>query len=283
MSLRDDRQAFEAAYASRSNQTWALPVDSPGAQVRQWSPHVLAVTTSPEYGDRIEGLLEKVVYRDSFLAWTRAGLPTESLAGWYANTRVTVIHQGITPGCFGASYMDMVLEPLRGRSVRDVVVLGELSSLQTHVQIGDLVVATSAVRDDDSHRTYAAPEVPAAADLQASRALEVAARATGRRTHTGVCWSCGAGAGIFDPLLAERAFALSQVGMLGNALEAATAFLLGRSLQLRVGSLWLAADSVYQPITWEQPSPRLGWEDGWHDLVRAGLDALAKLAGSEPA
>ena len=60
----------------------------------------------------------------------------------------------------------------------------------------------------------------------------------------------------------------------GNALEAVTAYLLGDIIGLRVASLWLVADSLYEPITWRVPSPRLGWQEGWESLVTAGLEML---------
>lgn len=278
MSLSADRLAFEAAYARRSDQTWAIAPDSVFAQIRAWSPNVLLVAASPEYGGQIEGVLDEVHYRDSLMPWTRPGEPAESLGATYRGVRVTVLHIGLTPGAFGASYMDMGLERLHGGAAQRVVVIGECSSLQEHIRIGDLAPAASAIRDDDSHRAYAPPDVFAAADTFIHQALVQAARATGRAVHPGVCWSCGAGAGIYDPHLAGRALALSQLGVLANTVEAATAYLLGPLAGMRVGSLWLVADGVFEPLTWTCPSPRLGWDQGWKELVWAGLEALVALA-----
>jgi uridine phosphorylase len=282
MSLRTDRQHFEARYASRSDQTFAIDPQSVAAQIRDWGQQVLVIAASPEYGAQIAGLFDEVSLRDSYLPWTRSGEPAERLAGIYKGEKISLLHFGITPAAYGASYMDMALESLRNGPARNVVVIGEMSSLQERAQIGNLVVATSAIRADDSHMSYATPDVPAAADLGVSRALVAAAWATGRPTLSGVCWSCGAGAGIYDTHLVEQALTLNRLGVLGNSLEAATAYLLGKIIGLRVGSLWLVADSVFEPITWQRPSPRLGWDEGWDALVRAGLDALASLAKSTP-
>jgi AMP nucleosidase len=159
------------------------------------------------------------------------------------------------------------------------VVIGEQSSLQEHVRIGELVLPLTAVRGDDSHLSYADPDIPAVADSGVARAVRIAAETNDeiRTVHTGTCWSCGAGAGIFDPLLVEHAWYLKKAGVLGNAVEAATAYLLGAAIGLRVASLWLTADSLFEPITWRRPCPRLNWEDGWKPMVEVALEALASL------
>jgi hypothetical protein len=43
------------------------------------------------------------------------------------------------------------------------------------------------------------------------------------------------------------------------------------------------ADSVFEPITWERPSPRLGWEQGWNRLIRSRLTGFLELAMGEEA
>src|SRR5438132_13085325 len=50
MSLRTDRSRYEAAYASRSNQTFAIEPQSVAAKIRDWGQHVLVIAASPEYG-----------------------------------------------------------------------------------------------------------------------------------------------------------------------------------------------------------------------------------------
>lgn len=277
MSLKTDRLAYDTAYAERSKQTWTEGPGTPSSEIRNWSSSVLLVATSPDYGEEISGLFNQIVHRGSFLPWTRKEDPTESMAGWYNGTKLSVQHLGITPGAFGASYMDMGLELFRGSKVNNVVIVGEMSSLQEHVKIGDLVVATSAIRADDSHLSYADPDVPAVADQRVVRVLREEARSTGRRTHSGVCWSCGAGPGIYDPYLNSISLEYCQMGILGNSLEAATAYLLGKSIGYRVGSLWLVADSIFEPISWKNPSPRLEWNQGWDSLIQAGLNTLSAL------
>ncbi|HZQ07804.1 MAG TPA: hypothetical protein VFD70_14565 [Anaerolineae bacterium] len=282
MSLKTDRLEYERAYAERSNQLIYVDPQSAEARIINWSPNMLLIAASAEHGENIARLFDSLVERDSFLQWTRPGEPAENLAGYYKRTPLSVMHTGITPAAFGASYVDMGLNRLRLGRVQNIVVVGELSALQENVKLGDLVVATSAIREDDSHLSYAHPDLPAVSDARISRAITTAARATGHPTHVGVCWSCGAGAGIYDPSLTHRAWELHQLGVLGNAVEAATAYLLGSMVGFRVGSLWLAADSVFEPITWQHPSPRLDWEQGWSWLVQAGLDALALLAAASP-
>lgn len=277
MSVSDSYADYAAAYAARSRLLWAADPASAEARIRAWAPNALVVAASAEHGEKLAGLLDVVVERDSLLPWRYGGPPSESLAGYYQGVPVTVLHLGITPGATGPSYVDMALERLRGGPTRRVVVIGEASSLQPAARIGDLVVPMSAIRADDSHRSYAAPDVPAVADWAVKRALRAAAEASGRRTHSGVCWSCGAGAGLYDPALAGEAWRLHQLGVVAQTLEAATAYLMAGVLGLQMGSAWLVADSVFEPLTWLRPTPRLSWEAGWAVLVRLGLEALRAL------
>lgn len=271
MSLRTDRALFETAYAARSDKKMREEHD-------RTAEDVVVVAASTEHEDAIAGLFDNVVAHQRVAIWdspprVQPGL----LTGTYKGSTISVVHTGVTPGAFGACYMDLVLDRLRETGARNVAVIGELSSLQERVKVGELVVATSAVRADDSHLSYASLDVPAVAHAAMSRALETAARATGRATHTGTCWSCGLGAGIYDACVGKHALALARAGVLGNAVEAATAYLLGAILGSRVGSLWLVADSLYEPIRWRRASPRLDWDEGWRELSRAALDALAAL------
>src|SRR5258708_22913977 len=97
MSLRADRQRFDAGYANRSNQTFATNPQSVAAKIRDWGQHVLVIAASPEFGTEIAKLFDEVSLRDSYLPWTRAGEPAERVAGTYKATRISVVHLGITP------------------------------------------------------------------------------------------------------------------------------------------------------------------------------------------
>jgi purine-nucleoside phosphorylase len=251
------------------------------ARVRDWSRDVLVVACSPSHGGKIAALFDSIVHRHCYVSGLGQGETTEYFGGFYRGRKCTVMHLGITPGARGASYIDMGLERLRFGRSENVVLIGEGSSIQSDVKVGDLVVALVTIPEDDIHRAYSEGDTPAMADHALCAALRVEASRSGRVTHCGVCWSCGAGAGIFDPALSERVYELHALGVIANALEASTAYTLGKIIGLRVASLWLVADSIFEPVQWKCPSPRLSWEGGWDDLVRAGLDTLVSYRNEE--
>jgi purine-nucleoside phosphorylase len=281
LSLRNDRKAYEEAYARRSALTWATDPSGDEARVRDWSRNVLVVASSPSYGGQIASLFDSIEHRHCYVPGSEQGETTEYFGGFYRGRECTVMHLGITPGARGASYMDMGLERLRYGRCEKVVLIGEGSSIQPDVKVGDLVVALVTIPEDDIHKAYSEGDTLAMADHALCAALRVEASQSRRVTHCGVCWSCGAGAGVFDPALSERAFELHELGVMANTLEASTAYTLGKIIGFRVASLWLMADSIFEPIQWSCLSPQLSWEDGWEDLVRAGLDTLVRFQNGE--
>jgi purine-nucleoside phosphorylase len=281
MSLNTDRHEFDLAYAARSEKTWSFEAGSARPKIIGWAPNYLIVSSTPIYGKEISGLLDKVVERDQWSNWQKTDEPIETIAGWYRGVPVSVFHTGITPVAFGASYMDFTLEQLRNRTGSRVILAGEMTSLQEEVRIGDLVVSGSSVRGDDSHLSYALPDLAATAHPFITQQLVASGRKSGRKTHVGATWSCGIGAGIFDPCLGDQAWAYHRLGVLGNALDAATAYLRAPILGINLSSIWLVADSLFEPIRWSSPFTRLGWADGWKDMVGASLDALYTLAKEE--
>lgn len=272
-----NRDAFEKAYEKRSNLTWAAPPDSLESKVASWSSKVLVLAISAEYGHLIQKTFDQVEYQHGYVPLEYGGFATESFAGTYQGTAITVLHLGITPGAHGGPYMDMALERLRGGPVKDVILVGECTSLQPNVKIGDYVIPLTSIRNDDIHLSYFPSEVPATADELISRTLIDVALSQGAKIHVGAGWSCSAGAGIFDPELLELTYSYYQSGVLGNMVEASPAYLLGKLMGIRVSSFWLVADSMYEPLEWTRPNPRMGWFQGWDDLVRIALDTLTAL------
>lgn len=276
MSIKENREEYERAYTRRSNRSLYFEARE-FESICDWSENVLIVACSTEHGNNIAGYLDEVIYHASFLPAEEGGDPNECLAGFYRGEKVSVVHTGITAGAYGASYMDLAMTRLSRSRARKIIIIGECSSLQEDVAMGDMVVATSAIRDDDSHHSYAASDLPAGGDIEICAALENISCKQGYSTHSGLCWSCGAGLGIYDPNLAQKALVLNRMGVLANALEAASAYLLGPIYNLRVGSVWVVADSIYMPIEWGCPCPRLEWGEGWQQLVGVGLEIIIGL------
>ncbi len=276
-----NREEFDRAYAKRSNLTWASAPDSLEAKVSSWSSKVLVLAISAEYGHLIESSFDQVEFRHGYVPAQFGGFPAESFAGHYRGVPVTVMHVGITPGAHGCPYMDMALERLRLGPAKDVIVVGEGTSLQNEVKIGDYMIPVTSIRNDDIHLSYYPPDIPAVADPFLSHSLSVAATVANVRIHMGVSWSCSVGAGIYDQELLGMAYKYHQMGVLGNAVEASCAYLLGHLMGIRVSSIWLVADSIFEPLIWDRPTPRCQWDQGWDKLIQIGLDTLISVTDAE--
>jgi uridine phosphorylase len=150
--------------------------------------------------------------------------------------------------------------------------VGTTGALQEDVHMGELVVASAAVRADGTSKIYAPPEFPAVADFDVSTALLHAAHKIGRKTHFGVVLSTDAFYGNHRNL--KR---WSKFGVLAVEMESSVIFTIAALKNLRAGSI-LAVDG----------NPLLGvgkgeFEPGEHigeldDRVREAIREEAKIA-----
>jgi uridine phosphorylase len=277
MGLRNDRQWYDRLYTERSKKAWAPDSDSVSYSIDHWSDRILLVGTGIQLSSNVENLLDKVEYRDSLGSWNLTQALSKAIAGWYHEKKVTILNTIVTPYGSGAPYVDYALERIRHTAGCRIVLIGECTSITKNILPGDMIVPFNSIRDDDSHLSYASPEIPALACIDLTRRLIALAKDSGRKVYTGTTWSCGAGAGIFDPMLSDRLVHFTRLGVLANTTEAATAYLLASMMGFQISSLWLVADSLYQPITWKCPLQRLDWQDGWDTLVVTALNTLADL------
>lgn len=92
----------------------------------------------------------------------------------------------------GAPSTAILMEELAKLGAHTFLRVGNSGGLAPHLDLGDLVVTTGAVRDDGTSRTYVVPEYPAVADHRLVGALLAAARERGKACHAGITWSLDA-------------------------------------------------------------------------------------------
>ncbi len=199
-----------------------------------------------------------------------------SYTGLLEGERVTVTSTGI-----GGPSAAIALEELARCGLKTFVRVGTCGGIQTHVQGGDLVIASSAVRMEGTSREYAPLEYPATADFGltchlAQGAAKLAAQAN-VRVHVGVVQCKDSFYGQHSPermpvsgeLLAKWE-AWKRLGVLASEMESAALFVAGAALGLRGASVFL--------VVANQERARLGLENPLvHDTdlaIRAGIEAL---------
>lgn len=175
--------------------------------------------------------------RHEFLAANRE---FTSYLGWLGETPVVVCSTGI-----GGPSVSIAVEELAQLGLRTFLRVGTTGGIQPHLQLGDVIVTTGAVRLDGASLHFAPLEFPAVADLECTRALVDAARAIGVEPHVGITASSDTfypGQERYDTYTGRvtRRFRGSleewqAMGVLNFEMEAATLFTMCASSGLRAG------------------------------------------------
>lgn len=140
------------------------------------------------------------------------------------------------PTGMGCPSVDIVAGELLRGGARRLIRVGTCGSLQREVRVGDVVIASGAVRDEASSDAYTAREFPALADPVTVEALARAAERLGlaERVHVGIVHSkdsfFGREFGLGPDGERNRAYMarLEAAGVLASEMEAAHLFVLGQ-------------------------------------------------------
>jgi uridine phosphorylase len=137
-------------------------------------------------------------------------------------------------GCPSAA---IVVEELARIGAETFIRVGTTGSLQPNVEVGDIVIASAAVRTDGTSRNYVPVEYPAVADFNVTAALVQAAQRSKRKVHLGTVLTSDAFYGDMDNLKRWNKFNVLSVEM-----ECSAIFTLADLKRLRAGAI-LAVDS----------------------------------------
>ena len=146
----------------------------------------------------------------------------------YEGRSLTVCSTGI--GCPSAA---IAVEELSRVGVETFVRVGTTGALQAGIEIGDMVVATGAAKDEGTTKRYESATIPAVPDHEVLAALVESAGADEGTVHVG-------------PIVSDDAFyvespayveAWEDAGLLAVEMEAAAIFTLARRKGLRAGAI----------------------------------------------
>ena len=146
----------------------------------------------------------------------------------YEGRDLTICSTGI--GCPSAA---VAVEELHAVGVDTVIRVGTTGALQSGIEIGDMVVATGAAKDEGTSKRYESETVPAVPDYEVLSGLVDAAEANDEDVHVG-------------PIATDDAFyaeteayveAWEDAGLLAVEMEAAAVFSLARRKGMRAGAI----------------------------------------------
>ena len=146
----------------------------------------------------------------------------------YEGRPLTICSTGI--GCPSAA---IAIEELHAVGVETVIRCGTTGALQADIEIGDMVVATAAAKEEGTTKRYESAVYPAAPDYEVLRGLIDAADANNETVHVGPIVSDDAFYAESDDYVADW----EAAGLLAIEMEAAAVFTLARRKGMRAGAI----------------------------------------------
>ncbi|NMB62136.1 MAG: nucleoside phosphorylase [Chloroflexi bacterium] len=192
--------------------------------------------------------------------------------GTYKGTKVSVTSTGI-----GCPALAIAVEELINVGAKNFIRIGTCGALQKQVRLGDVIIASGAVRGDGTSREYFPLEYPAVADFDTLEALIAAAKERGVNPHVGIIRA-------HDSFYAESILAGGDYlvkdkpwidsGVLSTENESSTLFTLATVRKCRSGTILIPVGHHLFPdemISTEQLSDAIKLE------TLIALDATVKL------
>jgi len=152
-----------------------------------------------------------------------------ALRGWFKGVEVLVISTGM-----GGPSTAIAVEELNQIGVTHLIRIGSCGAMQSHIQLGDLVIATAAVRDEGTSKAYITRHYPACADIGLTHHLMIQARRLHYVSHCGYIRS-------HDSFYTDKEDEISQYwsgkGILAADMETAALMVVGALRNMRVASV----------------------------------------------
>lgn len=225
-------------------------------------------------GDRGRVLLAADLLENATILNEDRGLTTAT--GYHAGELITVSAFGM-----GAPIATVVMHELAQLGVQRFVRLGTVMTVGD-TQLGELVVAHGAIRNESTSLTYLPIEFPAVPDFALTREFERAMSESGAPTRSGIFATFdGFYTDMFETghgtqKVATRFEELAKSGVVAADMESSALFVAARALGVAAASVCLASVSG-------TTNEKMIHEDRVHaeaQLLRAGFDGLAKAAAA---
>ncbi len=152
-----------------------------------------------------------------------------TVTGTYRNRSVTITSTGI-----GGASAAIAVEELAACGAKAVIRIGSAGAVQKNIDIGDLIIAEGAVREDGASRMYVPEGYPAAADPELTLLLGRICREKGYPFHSGLVRSHDSFYIDEESALMER---WNRKQILGSDMETATVLTVARLRGLRAASI----------------------------------------------
>lgn len=163
--------------------------------------------------------------------------------GYLNDVKVSVTSTGI-----GGPSAAIALEELVKAGAKYFIRVGTCGGMDINVKGGDLIIATSAIRNEGTSKEYAPIEFPAVANYEMVNSLVEAAKKLVKNYHVGVVHCKDSFYGQIEagrmPIASElnnKWHAWLELGCLGSEMESAALFTVANYLKVKAGTVLLVA------------------------------------------
>ncbi|ANU39263.1 nucleoside phosphorylase [Vibrio scophthalmi] len=192
-----------------------------GVDATQVAPLVI-VCGEPDRANRIASLFDEA-------QMVSENREYRLFSGQYQGVPVSVCSTGI-----GAPSMIIAVEELKQCGVTHIVRVGSAGAMQEGIQLGELIIAEGAVRDEGGSKAYVEAAYPAYASFSLLKALDDYLAAQSTQCHFGVVRS-------HDSFYTDEEESICQYwnkkGILGADMETSALFAVGRLRGIKVASV----------------------------------------------
>ncbi|WP_433623213.1 nucleoside phosphorylase [Halomicrococcus sp. NG-SE-24] len=190
----------------------------------------------------------------------------------FEGTPLTICSTGI--GCPSAA---IAVEELHAVGVETVIRVGTTGALQSDIDIGDMVVATGAAKNEGTSERYEAVEYPAVPDYDVLSSLVDAAEANGEDVHVGPIASDDAFYAETDEYVDDW----EAANILCVEMEAAAVFSIARRKGMAAGAICTVDGNLVEGTqkgtdTEDEELPEKA-KDNVERAIRISLDAVTSL------
>jgi uridine phosphorylase len=190
----------------------------------------------------------------------------------YEGTELTICSTGI--GCPSAA---IAIEELHNVGVETVIRVGTTGALQSGIEIGDMIVATGAAKDEGTTRRYESVTYPAVPEYGVLSALVEGAESRGEEVHVGPIASDDAYYAETEEYVDEW----EAAGILSVEMEAAAVFSLARRKGMAAGAICTVDGNLVEGTqkgeTDDEELPEKA-RDNVERAIGISLDAVAALS-----
>jgi len=191
--------------------------------------------------------------------------------GTHKGIRVTVMSTGM--GCPAAA---VAVEELANIGARVFIRTGSTGALQRPIDLGDLIIASGAVKNEGTSKMYEPNEFPAVPSYRILNSLVGAAESLKGKLrltyHVGIVSSDDA----FYAETPEFIERMTALGALGLDMESSAIFVVSRARGLESGSILSASENFARKFIVPEKVPK-ALKEGWLKETQVALKAIERL------